>query len=120
MPGDAPRKQWVLTASLIATLSVCPGAESQQGPEIRLVPQNEAERAPGFAPVAARLEAAIRARDANAILTMVSDDVRIVAGGDERGPAAFRLHLDLDNPSSPFWTSVEEILAGGSSLRWRV
>ena len=86
------------------------------GERLRLVPQNEAEFAPGFAPVAARVAAAVRARDANAILAIVSDDVQMVPGGDERGREAFRRHWNLDDRSSRFWTSVEEILAGGSSF----
>ena len=104
----------ILAAHTVFCAQVQPPAAP--GQRLRLVPQNEAARAPNFPPVAARFETAVRTRNVNALLDMVSDEIRVSESGDERGPAAFRLYWKLDDPASGFWTTVEELLAGGSAF----
>jgi hypothetical protein len=87
-----------------------------QEPPLRVVPRAEDVRAPGFAPVIARFRAAVRAKDVDAILSMMTNDILPSFGSETRGPKAFRDEWKIDSPTSEFWSMADEVLSGGSAL----
>ena len=83
---------------------------------------------PAFAAFRARLLAAVRARDTEAVLALSSPDIRVSFGG-EYGVDGFRTMLDPDPENlSPeyaiqvadlredYWLSLEEVVAGGGAF----
>lgn len=86
------------------------------GQRRRLVPQDEARNAPGFAPVIKRFEKAVRGRDATAIVGMLDERVMFSIGSDNVGPLAFRRYRRLDDRSGEFWTIASDLLRNGSAF----
>jgi hypothetical protein len=100
---------------MVALQTVFCAAQTPQGTRVRVVPRDEAARAPGFGPVIARFRKAVQSRNAAEVLAITSQTPAFsFADGGSR--AGFRKYWQLDDPKSEFWTAAERILAGGSAV----
>jgi hypothetical protein len=113
---STPRAFAVTSLFIFAVQGIVCAQPPSRGTRIRLVPRNEAADAPGFAPVLARFEHAIRTQDAQGVLALLGENVAFTFGGAESTPAGFRKSWNLDDPSSEFWTAAADLLQGGSTF----
>jgi hypothetical protein len=80
----------------------------------KLLPVDEAKRAPGLADFRNKLEAAVKKKDKAAVLSMLAPNVRTT--GNQQGVDAFAKAWNLDDPNSRFWTDMATILRQGGSF----
>lgn len=96
---------------LILALSLAMRAQSPS--IVRLYPVDEAGRDPKFRSYAARLGAAVEARNPQALRKLVDDNVFIGPGDDDKGWAKFADRWHPADPDSPLWDTLSDLLSLG-------
>jgi hypothetical protein len=84
----------------------------------KLDPVDEARAQPSFLAFRNRLAEAVRERDAAFLLGAVDPQIR-VSFGDENGIAAFKKQWQPEDPRSPIWRELGEILALGGTFGYQ-
>lgn len=98
-----------------AAAPAAPGTPQAAGPVNpgKLLPVDEARRAPGLADFRNRLQQAVKERNRELIVSALAPNV----GTDgQQGIDAFRKAWDLDNPNSRFWQELGNVLRQGGSF----
>lgn len=86
-------------------------------------PRDECEAIPGAAEFRARLSAAVKARDTDALLTLAASDIQLDFGG---GSGTGELRTRLGDPAYDLWDELDTLVAlgcaksesGGVTLPW--
>ncbi|MDX9974910.1 MAG: SH3 domain-containing protein [FCB group bacterium] len=79
----------------------------------KLLPVDEAKRAPGLTDFRKKLEDAVKKKDKNAVVALLSPNVRT---GNQQGVDAFVKTWNLDDANSRFWTDIGTALRQGGSF----
>lgn len=79
----------------------------------KLLPVDEAKRAPGLADFRKKLEDAVKKKDKAAVVAALAPNVRT---GNQQGVDAFTKAWKLDDPNSRFWTDMANALRQGGSF----
>ncbi len=82
----------------------------------RIPPQDECKKDASFVAYRSSLKAAVKARDARLLLSLVAPEIAFSFGGGA-GKAEFAREWRLDKPArSPLWAKLEEVLSLGCAL----
>lgn len=112
LPGGGRRKRRTLRLTpLLALLALpCPA------PAASLPPRDECAALPGFAAFRARLDEAIRRRDAEALLALADPNIELDFGGGA-GRAQMRADWRLgEGAGSPIWAELEAMARLGCAV----
>jgi hypothetical protein len=83
----------------------------------RIPPQDECRKDASFVAYRSSLKAAVKARDARLLLSLVAQDIAF-SFGDGAGKAEFAREWRLDQPAqSALWAELEEVLSLGCALQ---
>ncbi|MFN7950136.1 MAG: SH3 domain-containing protein [bacterium] len=113
-----PRPTNLTAWLLLAAVTFVPGRAANAGEtyrRVQLVPRDEAAADPSFAAFRAKLDAAIAAKDADFLRSILAPDVLLTFGG-ESGPNAFFERWRPAADDSELWSLLTELLRLGSTL----
>jgi hypothetical protein len=94
--------------------SSSPALPAVKGP--KLMPVDEGSKDASFAAFRNDLLGAVRSRDVDAVVKALDPKIRTDFGGGG-GMADFRRHWKLDQPDSPLWAELEQILTRGGTFQ---
>ena len=81
----------------------------------QLLPVDEASRQPEFFTFRARLQTAVAARDADAVVAMADPNIKLGFGGDD-GAELLRASL-MAADAAPYWREIASVLALGGAFK---
>lgn len=105
---DAPADDIVKTAEKM----VDPAASETPLAKGRFAPRDTCAKVEGADAFRSRLAAAIKARDANALVALAASDIKLDFGG---GTGTEELRKRLGDPGRDLWTELDELMALGCS-----
>ena len=110
MNDATPRRRALVVAAVF--VFACPPLA---WPQATLPPVDQATAVPDFFSFRAQLQAAVARRDADAVLSVLSKDVKLSFGGDA-GSADFKTLWKPDAPDSVLWETLATVLALGGTF----
>lgn len=103
-----------MISTFLLLVSVLSAAQAGEYPELR--PVDEASQQADFFTFRAHLQAAIARRDATAVLSIVSDEIRNTLGPGDDGIDGFRRLWRPESPDSELWQTLGSTLALGGTF----